>query len=512
MKIAAPWAWLPALFVVLMPLTASALPATPLMTLYQYNGSTELPYYAIDKVTERDPGAAAGFLTKGSAVIPCLAMRNGRPLTDAGGTPYVGFELVVDAGRATPADTARFEQAAAQREAVSVKNHHCGEGVRHVVSGKLLARATKPPLFDPPVSEGARPAAGGSVEDAIVRAFHNSSHCQTGNRTLAGRREALERGWETFRRENSGHWPAAALERARNLDYTLRTALFEGHLDRGCNAYGACERNIIALSIRNRARGQCLGFQGCREEGDFQGVASTVSQYNIWDESFTQISGLTSCFLRDDPGLTQGGRADYYTKLRRMYEQSVDDVRRILFGGENELDALFPGSDRGELLSLRHYYHAPAMPKCFGNRSDVEYISAAAAQNGSDFVLLAGTRIQVGAKRGDGYLFKSLLVETEPDRDTVQVVDDYPGFVVDGRKVDLKKSSRCAPYGIPGGCDFEGVGRFRKTPSWLDAGTPLELACRIQQRGASCNADPVVEAVTVGGVCDKEMRPVAGVK
>jgi len=34
----------------------------------------------------------------------------------------------------------------------------------------------------------------------------------------------------------------------------MRTAIYEGHLDRGCNAYGACERNIIALSIRNRAQ------------------------------------------------------------------------------------------------------------------------------------------------------------------------------------------------------------------------------------------------------------------
>ena len=47
------------------------------------------------------------------------------------------------------------------------------------------------------------------------------------------------------------------LARAQHLDYTMRTALFEGHLERGCNAYGACERNIVALSIRNRALERC---------------------------------------------------------------------------------------------------------------------------------------------------------------------------------------------------------------------------------------------------------------
>ena len=124
-----------------------------------------------------------------------------------------------------------------------------------------------------------------------------------------------------------GVWPRQDLARARHLDFTMRTALFEGHLGRGCNAYGACERNIVALSIRNRALERCFDREGCEAPGDFVGVASTVSQYNIWDEYLTQISGLTACYLRDDLA-TQ----PYYAKLQAMYAQNVGDVQRILFG------------------------------------------------------------------------------------------------------------------------------------------------------------------------------------
>ncbi len=90
------------------------------------------------------------------------------------------------------------------------------------------------------------------------------------------------------------------------------------------------------------------------------GVASTVSQYNIWDEYLTQISGLTACFLRDDLA-TQ----PHYAKLQAMYAQSVGDVQRILFGTDGELLELFPGASLDDIKKTAHYYHAPAMGKCF---------------------------------------------------------------------------------------------------------------------------------------------------
>jgi hypothetical protein len=150
----------------------------------------------------------------------------------------------------------------------------------------------KPPSFDPPslatpIAE--RDASGGTGLDGIVRAFHGSAACADAHARLVGRRASLARAWDAFAHANPGGWSAADLARARNLDYVMRTALYEGNLDRGCSAYGACERNVIALSIRNRGREGCTASVSCSFQGDFEGVASSVSQYNVWDELLTQV-------------------------------------------------------------------------------------------------------------------------------------------------------------------------------------------------------------------------------
>lgn len=490
-------------------------PATPVMTFYKFNGPLDVPYYDVDSFGRDGPGLPAGRLAQGSSVIPCLVIRGGQPLTDAKGTPYVGFDIVVDARTATPSATDRFKHALAQRRSMTVQNHHCAPGTDRVIDVRSLYPLDKAPYFDPPP---VRLAAGGSVSgrsepDRIIRAFHNSPDCRDANTELMGRRSALQRAWASFARANTGRWPASAIEQAKHLDYTLRTAIFEGHLDRGCNAYGGCERNIIALSIRNRGRESCSRGQGCRSPGDFQGVSSEVSQYNIWDEYLTQVSGLTSCFLRDDlaPGKAPPG-AERYAKLQGMYEQNVDDIRRILFGDDEDLAAVFPGNALSTLKSLKHYYHAPAMGKCFPQYDRVEYISGAVANRGGDFVLLANTRIRVDESSGSGYFFRDFVLDAQEARDVVDLVDRYPGFVVDGRKVDLKPAAACPPYGIPRGCSFEHVGRYRKTPSWLDEGRPIEITCRIKDRGQACQGGGTPATARVGGVCDTQMRPVAGIR
>jgi hypothetical protein len=490
----------------------AAIPATPVMTLYRFNGDLDIPYYAVDGVARGGAGAPAGHLAQGSSVIPCLVIRDGEPLTDGKGTPYVGFEVVVDARRATREATARFKQTAKARESLQVENHHCGSGARHVLNVRDLYPLTKAPFFDPPRAGKGKAAAGDSELDRTVRAFHNSPQCERANRSLIGRRDALARAWDDFIVEQKGRRGDESLTRAKHLDYAMRTALYEGHIGRGCSAYGACERNVIALSLRNRARGQCASRQGCRFEGDFQGVSSSVSQYNIWDEFLTQVSGLTSCFLRDDLG--SGGNpesADDYAKIQAMYAQSVGDVERILYGSDADLAALFPGTPMADVLALRHYYHAPAMGKCFPGHPRVEYLSGAVARKGGDFALLANTRIHVDDAVGGDYRFRSFRFEEATDGDRVEIRDSYPGFLVDGRKVDLRPASGCVPYGIPSGCDTGKVGRYRKTPSWLGTGKPLELRCHTEDRGASCGGPASPKAVSVGGRCDKEMRPVARV-
>ena len=482
------------------------IPATQVMTLYRFNGPASLPYYEVNSFRAQGAKNPAGHLAQGSSVIPCVVVSNGRPLTDKDGVPYVGFQVVVDAAEATPASTARFLSARKAREGRTARNHHCPAETRYVLNVRNLYDMKRPPFFEPGPSS-ASSSRTSSTTDAIVRAFHNSPQCADVNRTLMGRRAALAEAWSAFARQARSQWSMDDISRARSLDYVMRTAIFEGHLGRGCNAYGTCERNIIALSLRNRARETCLKVYGCTAPGDFIGVSSTPSQYNIWDEYITQTSGLTSCFLRN-----QGGAGNEYRLYRKLYEQNLADIERIIFGGDSDLQEIFPGNSLSALKNLRHYYHAPAMGKCFPQYDRVEYLSGAVAERDGDFVLLADTRIKVGQRVGNGYLFQSFRVQTGNRKDSAHTVDNYPGFVVDGRRISLKKPTRCAPYGIPAGCGFQSVGRYRKTPSWGNEGQPMEVKCRVQSRGEQCNAAPSPTTVRVGGVCDVEMRPYTGIR
>ncbi len=484
-----------------------AVPATPVMTVYRFNGPPGVAYYRVDEFARRGTSAQpAGYLAQGTSVVPCLVVRGGKPLTDAKGTPYVGFEIVVDARNATPDAVDVFRAVQAGRQNRAVRNHHCPKDTQHVVGIRDLYAMDKPPFFDPP-QRGAGPTVRPTSElDAIVRAFHDSPQCRQAQKNLVGRREALAAAWSAFTRAHDGPWSRERLEQARHLDYVLRTTLYEGHLDRGCNAYGACERNVIALSIRNRARESCARAQGCRYRGDFEGVASKVSQYNIWDEFLTQVSGLTSCFLRSDLG-----NHPRYEKIRAMYAQNQPDVEKILFGDDDALSDVFRAPAIGTLRTLRHYYHPPAMGKCFPEHPRVEYISGAVARRGDDFALIANTRIEVGEKRPAGYAFRSVSIDEEADRDVVRTSDPFPGFLVDPRKVPLRRASRCPPYGTPAGCHFKRAGRYRRTPGWLSAGRPIEISCRVRAQGASCQNPTQETSARVGGVCDTAMQPIAGV-
>jgi len=489
----------------------AGIPATPVMTLYQFNGKRDLPYYEIESFRARGLSSPAGTLAQGTSLIPCLVIRDGQALTDDKGTPYVGFRIVVDPRTATPAATAKFKRALARRKSLRVSDHHCGKRVRHVINVRRLYALDKAPFLEPPRPRRvSRIKATRNELDKIIHTFHNSPHCAAVNRKLLGRRPALNRAWSRFIAEHQDHWPKWTIARAKHLDYTLRTALYEGHFDRGCNAYGTCERNIIALSIRNRARaGSCKQHQGCRFPGDYQGVASNVSQYNIWDEYLTQISGLTTCFLRSD--LNQGKNADYYAKIRALYEQNLEDIKRILYGNDRHLKNIFRRASLSDIKELRHYYHAPAMGKCFPRHERVEYMSGAVARRGARFALIADIRIQVGDLGEHGYRFREFRFQETPDKDRVRILNNFPGFKVDARKVSLKGPSACLPYGIPRGCNHSRIGRYRRVPPWIEAGKPLGLQCRIRDRGENCRGRGKLKTVTVGGACDTQMRPITRV-
>jgi len=495
---------------------SAEIPATQVMTLYRFNGALDIPYYDIASFGRSGPSATAGALAQGTSVVPCLPIRDGQPLTDDQGVPYVGFQMVVDARTATPAAAARYTQVARERQALRVANHHCEAGVRHVLDVRNLYAMDKPPLFEPARSSASSPPSAQAQGDLdrIIRAFHNSPSCASVNQSLTGRPAALKNAWNLFIAASRQTWSEESLQRAKHLDYTMRTALFEAHLDRGCSAYGACERNIIALSIRNRGLESCNRSQGCGAPGDFQGVATKVSQYNIWDEYLAQVSGLTACYLRNDLATGGSEAALYFKKLHSMYAQNLAEVQRILYGSDQDLAAVFPGNSLADLKGLKHYYHAPAMGKCFPQYDRIEYISGAVARKGNDFVLIANTRIQVGQQTTGGYFFRRFAVREEAARDVAAITDSYPGFVIDSRRVSLKETpSRCVPYGIPNGCTFKEIGRYRRAPSWVNAGKPLAVICRAVDQGEQCQAPGgQTQSVKVGGTCDTEMRPFTGIK
>lgn len=134
------------------------------------------------------------------------------------------------------------------------------------------------------------------------------------------------------------------------------------------------------------------------------------------------------------------------------------------------------------------------------------------ARKGDDFAPIANARIEVGDKVGGDYRFRELRFTEEADGDRVEIRDSHPGFLVDGRKVDLRPPSGCVPYAIPRRCETGTAGRYRKTPSWPSAGKPLELRCHLADRGASCDGAPVTRPASVGGRREMEMRPVPRVQ
>ena len=93
-------------------------------------------------------------------------------------------------------------------------------------------------------------------------------------------------------------------------------------------------------------------------------------------------------------------------------------------------------------------------------------MAGAVARHGDDFALIANTRIEVGDKVGKDYRFRSFRVEETEARDVVDIRDDYPGFLVDGRKVTLAPPSGCRPYGIPAGCPPGAASGRRRRCTW----------------------------------------------
>jgi hypothetical protein len=489
---------------------AWAVPAAPIMTPYRFNTRRATPYYSTVSVMSQKTPKRVGVIEQGTPLVPCVPLVNGQALHSSSGTPYVGFSVLLDIKKATAQSLELLGKRRLEQSRLQVLNHHCPALPKHVLKLKTLilaksALVIEPPLSDLPSKKKVLLGKTSALED-VVRAFHASSQCVMAQSSLLDRRLSLKSAWSSFAKAHAAVVDKAKMSRARSLDMVLRTSLFEGHLDRGCSAYGACERNIIALSIRNRALGRCAAWQGCREKGDFEGVATSISQYNIWDIYPTQVSSLTGCFLRKELS-----RDPHYAKLQNMAAQSLGDLEAILFGDETRIAGLFPDNAMRQLKRLRHYYHPPAMGKCFPQHPRVEYISGAVARSGSNYVLIGNSRVSIGLKKTQGYLFKSFKWKSQARDDKIEIVDDFPTFYLDPSDVSLRQSRACTPYGVLPGCKFESIGRYRKPPYWAKSGKTLRLKCRVNSADASCAAPMTLSEVEVGGVCDVDMQPISGV-
>ena len=192
--------------------------------------------------------------------------------------------------------------------------------------------------------------------------------------------------------------------------------------------------------------------QGCRFPGDFQGAASSVTQYNIWDEYLTQISGLTSCFLR--PDLAED--ATTTPRSRPCTRRTSGTWSAILYGSEADLREIFPGTPaRGSDLDaslLPRPSHGQVLPQ---PRPGGVHVGCGGAQRGGDFALIADTRIQVGAKAGERLQLQGVPVRRGAQGRRHPHPGQLSGLLVDARKVSLRPPGSCPPYGIPSGCRFE---------------------------------------------------------
>ena len=103
-------------------------------------------------------------------------------------------------------------------------------GCKYVTDVRNLYGLEKAPFFDPPRSGRGGDRSGSTDLDRIVRAFHDSPQCEQANRSLVGRRGALENAWDAFIRSNGRLGSSTDLARAKHLDYVMRTALYEGHI------------------------------------------------------------------------------------------------------------------------------------------------------------------------------------------------------------------------------------------------------------------------------------------
>ena len=392
-----------------------------------------------------------------------------------------------------------------------------------------------------------------ALAEKYVREFHNSK-CESlriknpEDSNMELEINALFKEWDQFAVQKRSARPAhaRALVLAKELDIVARTITFEGHplsmLEREkdetatpakCKTpedcpISSCEQRVVALTIRNRANHpQCKSQFGCRAVGDYFGVATKPSQFNIWMPSMTHRF-IATCFLKDGIETAPPGNADFeaYRNRARQFRFALDASGRVLYGADWGIRNARTGTP---LTSLTHYFHPRGMPGCDPDTYDrrytasTRYVRTQGAK--SDYALLLGKTVLMPAgtlPRETKAIIASALTSEEKaaakKRGEKNISYEFIPFHPNGDSREwiletsglskITSSNVClrgglgALVGNPNLCPNADA-QFYTAPRWGFQGSveQMELTCAFESN----------RIVKLGGQCDSRMQPIGKV-
>lgn len=342
--------------------------------------------------------------------------------------------------------------------------------------------------------------------------FHNSSHCDEINRHARGepsRTEQLLAGWQAFIDKKSGgtchpgppgpNPLCNRLNRARDVDILTRTAVFEADGTNTNLARNKCEKQFIALTIRNIAYSQdCANPKarwsvksGCRYVGDVTSVATKPSEFNIWFPRESLTTRITGCFMRADADLVEWPKSkmisnperakrafqvrkeDYLRTFESMVEMTDPDaqVARLFRVTRNQKE--LPAAEEHSVLGeLKFYYHPVGMDKCDPSVYDkTVFVSMGYVTKNGRHYLMSGLRFTPGSATDHGVAVESIYpLERRtksvgaPDEWTNEF-DSLRGGLISEGQVDRSMNNTCWPSRTSR-CPTVGSLGPRKMPRW----------------------------------------------
>jgi hypothetical protein len=230
-----------------------------------------------------------------------------------------------------------------------------------------------------------------TIETALKQ-FHNSICTAPGNG-----KAALLAKWKKFIESKTDARSRQIAMNAQHVDITARTIM--GEVQREKNLFNqssiqqlksevfhpnavSCQIDIVALSIRNRAFASknYRSLYGFSYPGDFTGVATRDTQFNLWFPEIVERGNyrLTSCFHSDHAEYLAARKKkdSSYPAVRAFYEHAVIRVPKVFgFSGNDAREAkddptylsnlfhadpqitLSSAERRKNLISYTHYYH-----------------------------------------------------------------------------------------------------------------------------------------------------------